>query len=78
MRHPRVIIAGIALAAVAAAAAGGGVAAASAGGSPASRPGQVSGQAAEGFFVATPGLTPIAGSPAGSVPAAPPGAGLGY
>src|SRR5215472_14932524 len=36
-------------------------------------PGQVTGQGVQDFFVATPGLTPIAGSPApaGTVPAAP-------
>ena len=41
-------------------------------------PGQVVGQAAQGFFVATPGLAPVAGSPAAPVPAAPPGTGGGY
>jgi len=41
-------------------------------------PGQVTGQGFQNFFVATPGLTPIAGSPAGAVPAAPPGSSLGY
>jgi predicted lipoprotein with Yx(FWY)xxD motif len=37
-------------------------------------PGQVTGQGVQNFFVATPGLTPIASSPApaGTVPAAPP------
>src|SRR5215472_5454302 len=37
-------------------------------------PGQVTGQGVQDFFVATPGLTPIASSPApaGTVPAAPP------
>jgi predicted lipoprotein with Yx(FWY)xxD motif len=42
--------------------------------------GQVTGQGVQGFFVATPGLTPIAGSsaPAGTVPAAPSGSGYGY
>jgi len=37
------------------------------------RAGQVSGQGFQNFFVATPGLTPIATSsaPAGTVPAAP-------
>src|SRR5215470_4329998 len=36
-------------------------------------PGQVTGQGVQNFFVATPGLTPITGSPAsGTVPAAPP------
>jgi predicted lipoprotein with Yx(FWY)xxD motif len=49
------------------------------------QPGQVSGQGVQGFFVATPGLTPISGSstagsstPAGTVPAAPSGGGYGY
>lgn len=39
--------------------------------------GQVTGQGVQGFFVATPGLAPIAGSPAstGTVPAASPGNG---
>ena len=43
-------------------------------------PGQVTGQGVQDFFVATPGLTPIAGSPApaGTVPAAPPANGYGY
>jgi len=40
--------------------------------------GQVTGQGFQDFFVATPGLAPIAGSPAGTVPAAPAGGGLGY
>ena len=42
--------------------------------------GQVTGQGVQDFFVATPGLTPIAGSPApaGTVPAAPPATGHGY
>jgi predicted lipoprotein with Yx(FWY)xxD motif len=40
--------------------------------------GQVSGQGVSDFFVATPGLTPIAGSPAGTIPTAPAGGGLGY
>src|SRR6516164_4784266 len=37
------------------------------------QPGQVTGQGVQNFFVATPGLTPITGSPApaGTVPAAP-------
>ena len=41
--------------------------------------GQVTGQAVQGFFVATPGLTPLAGSPApaGAAPPAPAG-GYGY
>ncbi len=34
-------------------------------------PGQVTGQGVQNFFVATPGLTPIATSSAGMVPAAP-------
>ena len=43
-------------------------------------PGQVTGQGVQNFFVATPGLTPITGSPApaGTVPAAPPANGYGY
>ena len=42
--------------------------------------GQVTGQGVQGFFVATPGLAPIAGSSAstGTVPAAPSGNGYGY
>jgi predicted lipoprotein with Yx(FWY)xxD motif len=42
--------------------------------------GQVTGQGVQGFFVATPGLTPISGSstPAGTAPAAPSGGGYGY
>jgi predicted lipoprotein with Yx(FWY)xxD motif len=42
--------------------------------------GQVTGQGVQGFFVATPGLTPLAGSsaPAGTAPAAPSGNGYGY
>jgi predicted lipoprotein with Yx(FWY)xxD motif len=42
--------------------------------------GQVTGQGVQNFFVATPGLTPITGSPtpAGTVPAAPPAPGYGY
>jgi predicted lipoprotein with Yx(FWY)xxD motif len=42
------------------------------------QPGQVTGQGVQGFFVATPGLTAIAGSPAPSVPAAPAGNSYGY
>jgi len=42
------------------------------------RAGQVTGQAVQGFFVATPGLTPITGSPAPSAPAAPSGNPYGY
>jgi predicted lipoprotein with Yx(FWY)xxD motif len=42
-------------------------------------PGQVTGQGVQNFFVATPGLTPITGSPAPrTVPAAPPAPGYGY
>ena len=37
--------------------------------------GQVTGQGVQGFFVVTPGLTPFAGSPAGTAPAAPSGNG---
>jgi predicted lipoprotein with Yx(FWY)xxD motif len=40
--------------------------------------GQVTGQGFQDFFVATPGLAPIAGSPAGTVPAAPASGGFGY
>jgi predicted lipoprotein with Yx(FWY)xxD motif len=42
--------------------------------------GQVTGQGTQGFFVATPGLAPIAGSSAsaGTVPAASSGGGYGY
>jgi predicted lipoprotein with Yx(FWY)xxD motif len=42
--------------------------------------GQVTGQGVQNFFVATPGLSPIASSPAptGTVPAAPPATGYGY
>ena len=42
--------------------------------------GQVTGQGVENFFVATPGLTPIAGTsaPAVTVPAAPTSSGYGY
>ena len=42
--------------------------------------GQVTGQGVQNFFVATPGLAPIAGSPAsaGTAPAAPPASGYGY
>ncbi len=42
------------------------------------RAGQVTGQGVQNFFVATPGLAPLAGSPAGTGPAAPSGGGLGY
>ena len=43
-------------------------------------PGQVTGQGVQDFFVATPGLTTIAGStaPAGMVPATPSAHGYGY
>ena len=43
-------------------------------------PGQVTGQGVQNFFVATPGLTPIAGTPApaGTVPAATPAHSYGY
>ena len=44
----------------------------------ADRAGQVTGQGVQGFFVATPGLAPIAGSSAGTVPAASSGSGYGY
>ena len=41
------------------------------------RPGQVNGQDFQDFFVVTPGIAPIAASPAstGTVPALPPGGG---
>lgn len=41
---------------------------------------QVTGQGVQGFFVATPGITAIAGSsaPTGTVPAAPSGNAYGY
>ena len=44
------------------------------------RAGQVTGQGVQNFFVATPGLAPIASSPApaGPAPAAPPAGGYGY
>jgi predicted lipoprotein with Yx(FWY)xxD motif len=44
------------------------------------QPGQVTGQAVQGFFVATPGLAPITGSPgtASTAPAAPSGNPYGY
>jgi predicted lipoprotein with Yx(FWY)xxD motif len=49
------------------------------------RAGQVTGQGVQGFFVATPGLTPLTGSStagssttAGTDPAAPSGSGYGY
>ena len=40
--------------------------------------GQVTGQGVQGFFVATPSLTAITGSPAPSAPAAPSGNSYGY
>ncbi len=40
--------------------------------------GQVTGQGVQDFFVATPGLTPLTTSSAGTAPAAPSGGGLGY
>jgi predicted lipoprotein with Yx(FWY)xxD motif len=42
------------------------------------QPGQVTGQGVQGFFVATPGLTAITGSPAPSAPAASSGNPYGY
>jgi predicted lipoprotein with Yx(FWY)xxD motif len=44
------------------------------------QPGQVTGQGVQGFFVATPGVTALTGSPgtAGTAPAAPSGSGYGY
>ena len=40
--------------------------------------GQVTGQGVQNFFVATPGLTPLTTSSAGTAPAAPARGGLGY
>ena len=40
--------------------------------------GQVTGQGLQGFLVATPGLPPLAGSSAGTVPSDPPGSNYGY
>jgi hypothetical protein len=40
--------------------------------------GQVTGQGVQGFFVATPGLTPLAGSSAPTAAAPPPPSGNGY
>jgi predicted lipoprotein with Yx(FWY)xxD motif len=42
------------------------------------QPGQVTGQGVQGFFVATPGLTALTGSPAPAAPAAPSGNPYGY
>jgi predicted lipoprotein with Yx(FWY)xxD motif len=42
------------------------------------QPGQVTGQAVQGFFVATPSLTALTGSPAPAAPAAPSGNPYGY
>ena len=44
------------------------------------QPGQVTGQGVQDFFVATPGLAPISGSPAptGTIPASPSSGGYGY
>ena len=42
------------------------------------RPGQVTGQGVQGFYVATPGLTAATGSPAPAAPAAPSGNPYGY
>jgi len=42
------------------------------------QPGQVTGQGVQGFFVATPGLTAISGSPAQAAPASPSGNPYGY
>jgi predicted lipoprotein with Yx(FWY)xxD motif len=46
----------------------------------ADQPGQVTGQGVQDFFVATPGLAPITGSPAptGTIPASPSSGGYGY
>ena len=78
MRHPRIIIAGNGLAVVAAA---GGVTAVSAGGSaassaPSASPSALTGQGFQNFFVATPGIAPLATSsaPVGTAPAPRPAA----
>jgi predicted lipoprotein with Yx(FWY)xxD motif len=42
------------------------------------QPGQVTGQGVQGFFVATPGVAAITGSPAPAAPAAPSGNPYGY
>jgi predicted lipoprotein with Yx(FWY)xxD motif len=44
------------------------------------QPGQVTGQGVQDFFVVTPGIAPITGSPAptGTIPASPSGGGYGY
>jgi hypothetical protein len=44
------------------------------------RPGQVTGQGVQDFFVATPGIAPVAATsaPAGTAPATPSGGGYGY
>ena len=44
------------------------------------RPGQVTGQGVQDFFVATPGIAPVAGTsaPTGTAPATPSGGGYGY
>jgi Secreted repeat of unknown function len=42
------------------------------------QPGQVTGQGVQGFFVATPGLTAITGSPAPAAPVSPAGNPYGY
>jgi len=42
------------------------------------QPGQVTGQGVQGFFVATPGLTALTGSPAPAAPAPPSGNPYGY
>jgi predicted lipoprotein with Yx(FWY)xxD motif len=46
----------------------------------ADRPGQVTGQGIQDFFVATPGIAPVteASAPTGAVPASPSGGGYGY
>ena len=85
MKRPRIIVAGIGLGALATA---GGITAASAGGAYNGHPlytfaddhaDQVTGQGVQDFFVATPGLAPIANS-AGSPRPAPavPSRGYGY
>ena len=40
--------------------------------------GRVTGQGVQNFFVATPGLAPVAGQPASNAPASPPSGGFGY
>jgi predicted lipoprotein with Yx(FWY)xxD motif len=42
------------------------------------RSGRVTGQGVQNFFIATPGLAPIAGQPVSSAPASPPSGGYSY